>query len=37
MQPRELHIPTRWRIKGTAEQVYDALSKPRELARRPPP
>lgn len=25
MQPRELHIPTRWRIKGTADQVYDVF------------
>jgi hypothetical protein len=33
MQPREFYIPTRWRIKATAEQVYDVLSKPREFPR----
>jgi len=26
MQPQEFYIPTTWRIKGTAEQVYDVLS-----------
>jgi hypothetical protein len=33
MQPRELYIPTRWRIKGTAAQVYDVLSRPRDFPR----
>lgn len=33
MQPREFYIPTRWRIRGKAEQVYDVLSKPREFTR----
>jgi hypothetical protein len=33
MQPREFYIPTRWRLKGTAEQVYGVLSRPREFAR----
>ena len=33
MQPQEFYIPTTWRIKGTAEQVYDVLSKPREFPR----
>jgi hypothetical protein len=33
MQPQEFYIPTTWRIKGTAEQVYDVLSKPRDFPR----
>jgi uncharacterized protein YndB with AHSA1/START domain len=33
VQPREFHIPTTWRVKGTAAQVYDVLSKPLELPR----
>jgi hypothetical protein len=33
MQSRELYIPTVWRIKGTAAQVYDVLSKSREFPR----
>ena len=33
MQPREFHIPTTWRIKGTVAQAYDVLSKPREFTR----
>jgi hypothetical protein len=33
MQPQEFHIPTTWRVKGTAQQVYDVLSKPREFPR----
>jgi hypothetical protein len=33
MQPREFYIPTEWRIKGTAAQVYDVLAKPREFPR----
>ena len=31
MQPQEFYIPTTWRIKGTAERVYDVLSKPAEF------
>jgi uncharacterized protein YndB with AHSA1/START domain len=33
MQPQEFQIPTVWRLKGTAEQVYDVLSKPRDFPR----
>jgi hypothetical protein len=33
MQPQELHLPTIWRIKGTVEQVYDVLSRPRDFPR----
>jgi hypothetical protein len=33
MQPQQFYIPTVWRIKGTAEQVYDVLSKPRDFPR----
>ena len=33
MQPREFHIPTTWRVKGSAAQVYEVLSKPREFVR----
>jgi uncharacterized protein YndB with AHSA1/START domain len=30
---REFHIPTTWRVKGTIEQVYDLLSRPRDFPR----
>ncbi len=33
MQPQEFYIPTTWRVKGTAAQVYAVLSKPREFTR----
>jgi hypothetical protein len=33
MQAREFHIPTTWRLKGTADEVYDMLSRPREFPR----
>ena len=33
MQSQEFYIPTTWRIKGTAERVYDVLSKPTEFPR----
>src|SRR5687768_11831515 len=33
MQPQELNIPTTWRLRGTAEQVYDLLSRPRDFPR----
>ena len=33
MQPQEFYIPTTWRIKGTADRVYEVLSRPHELPR----
>jgi hypothetical protein len=30
---QELNIPTTWRLRGTAEQVYDVLSRPRDFPR----
>jgi hypothetical protein len=33
VQPKEFHIPTTWRVQGTAAQVYEILSKPREFPR----
>jgi hypothetical protein len=33
MQPQQFHIPTTWRVRGTLEQVYDVLSRPRDFPR----
>ncbi len=33
MRAVEFHIPTTWRVKGTAAQVYDLLSRPGEFPR----
>ena len=33
MKARELHIPTVWRVQGSAEQVYDLLSRPQDFVR----
>lgn len=33
MQPQEFHIPTTWRVKGNAEQVYEILTKPEDFVR----
>jgi hypothetical protein len=33
VQPREFHIPTSWRVRGTTTSVYDVLSKPLEFVR----
>jgi hypothetical protein len=33
VHPREFHIPTSWRLRGDAGQVYDVLSKPLEFVR----
>jgi hypothetical protein len=33
VKPREFHIPTLWRMRGTTIRVYDVLSKPLEFVR----
>jgi hypothetical protein len=33
MRPRELHIPTTWRVKGRAEDVYEILTTPQDFVR----
>jgi hypothetical protein len=33
VQPREFHIPTSWRVRGTTTSVYGVLSKPLEFVR----
>jgi hypothetical protein len=33
MKARELHIPTVWRVKASAQQVYDLLSRPQDFVR----
>jgi hypothetical protein len=33
VKAREFHIPTSWRVRGNAAQVYDVLSKPLEFVR----
>jgi hypothetical protein len=33
VKPRQFHIPTSWRVRGSVEEVYDVLSKPLEFVR----
>ena len=33
MKPREFHLPTSWRVRGTVARAYDILSKPLDFVR----
>ncbi len=33
MSPVKFHIESRWRVKGTADQVYNIISKPQDFTR----